>query len=256
MKIFLTPAKLRTREERTHAKSDEVAGKASLFDLMQPFRPFRPRFPSTGQPPAGMDSEHPRFAPGVHDIGIGKRRHGRIEVGSRPVSRILYPADGRAVAIHLGRTLLCASCGPPEPRAPRATASAPTWPCFGRGLPSQPVTGTAGGLLLHLFTLTRHQRAGAGRFPFLWHFPSGHPAWALPSSLPCEVRTFLRHRAPPAPATTRPTPRFPLYQLIPARRRAQPALPSFLSKPAVGTSRTAPAHRYHLAQTGPVLRSP
>jgi len=34
-------------------------------------------------------------------------------------------------------------------------------------------------------------RSTGGRFPFLWHFPSGHPAWALPSSLPCGVRTFL-----------------------------------------------------------------
>jgi len=25
----------------------------------------------------------------------------------------------------------------------------------------------------------------------LLHFPSGHPAWALPSTLPCGVRTFL-----------------------------------------------------------------
>jgi hypothetical protein len=26
---------------------------------------------------------------------------------------------------------------------------------------------------------------------FLWHFPSGHPDWALPSVLPCGARTFL-----------------------------------------------------------------
>ena len=26
---------------------------------------------------------------------------------------------------------------------------------------------------------------------FLLHFPSGHPAWVLPSVLPCGVRTFL-----------------------------------------------------------------
>jgi len=27
---------------------------------------------------------------------------------------------------------------------------------------------------------------------FLWHFPSGHPAWVLPSTVLCGVRTFLR----------------------------------------------------------------
>ena len=26
---------------------------------------------------------------------------------------------------------------------------------------------------------------------FLWHFPSGHPAWALPSTVLCGARTFL-----------------------------------------------------------------
>ena len=32
---------------------------------------------------------------------------------------------------------------------------------------------------------------------FLCHFPSGRPAWVLPSALPCGVRTFLD---PPSPA--------------------------------------------------------
>ena len=26
---------------------------------------------------------------------------------------------------------------------------------------------------------------------FLWHCPAGHPGWALPTTLPCGVRTFL-----------------------------------------------------------------
>ncbi len=49
---------------------------------------------------------------------------------------------------------------------------------------------------------------------FLWHFPSGRPAWELPSTLPCGVRTFLgiapavvrRTRAVivPAPVSDRP----------------------------------------------------
>ena len=35
---------------------------------------------------------------------------------------------------------------------------------------------------------------------FLWHFPSGRPAWALPSSLSCGVRTFLDCPGQPRPS--------------------------------------------------------
>src|SRR5215472_3674262 len=52
-----------------------------------------------------------------------------------------------------------------------------TWPA---GHPA------AGGLLPHHFTLT-----GAAGGVFLWHFPSGHPDWALPSALLSGARTFL-----------------------------------------------------------------
>ncbi len=48
------------------------------------------------------------------------------------------PGKPRAVVIHLGPPLPTASSGLPEPQAPRATASAPIWPCSGRGLPSRP----------------------------------------------------------------------------------------------------------------------
>ncbi len=27
---------------------------------------------------------------------------------------------------------------------------------------------------------------------FLWHYPWGYPHWALPSTLPCGARTFLK----------------------------------------------------------------
>jgi hypothetical protein len=30
----------------------------------------------------------------------------------------------------------------------------------------------------------------------LWHCPAGHPGWALPTTLPCGVRTFLGERSP------------------------------------------------------------
>src|SRR5690606_13699830 len=37
---------------------------------------------------------------------------------------------------------------------------------------------------------------------FLCHFPSGHPAWPLASTLPCEARTFLSWPRPPASTRT------------------------------------------------------
>ncbi len=50
-----------------------------------------------------------------------------------------------------------------------------------------PVARVCGGLLPHLFTLTRHWRAVC----FLWPFPSPYDAQALPGSLPYGARTFL-----------------------------------------------------------------
>ena len=35
--------------------------------------------------------------------------------------------------------------------------------------------------------------AGSSAVCFLWHFLSDHSAWALPSTLLCGARTFLRH---------------------------------------------------------------
>ena len=48
------------------------------------------------------------------------------------------------------------------------------------------VTGGAGELLPHLFTLTRFLAVF-----FLLHFPSRCRDWALPSALSCGARTFL-----------------------------------------------------------------
>jgi len=35
------------------------------------------------------------------------------------------------------------------------------------------------------------RRSGVPAVCFLWHFPAGHPGWALPTTLPCGARTFL-----------------------------------------------------------------
>src|SRR3990172_6173569 len=68
----------------------------------------------------------------------------------------------------------------------------------------------AGALLPHHFTLTLRPFGGRA-VSFLWHCPARRRDWALPSTLPCGVPTFLpdvrsgRPSAPllPAPSSTR-----------------------------------------------------
>jgi hypothetical protein len=58
------------------------------------------------------------------------------------------------------------------------------------------VAGDTGELLPRRFTLAP---GFPGAVYSLWHFPWGHPHWALPSTLPCGARTFLGARAPRSP---------------------------------------------------------
>ncbi len=57
----------------------------------------------------------------------------------------------------------------------------PAWPCSWWGLQADPVTRVAGGLLHHRFTLACVR--GPSAVWFLLHFPSGYPAWELPSTI-------------------------------------------------------------------------
>ena len=55
---------------------------------------------------------------------------------------------------------------------------------------ADPVTGAAGGLLHHRFTLTAAPVRPEGRWSTvavcsLWHCPAGHPGWPLATTLPC-----------------------------------------------------------------------
>lgn len=56
-----------------------------------------------------------------------------------------------------------------------------------------PVTGGAGGLLHHRFTLAHACSWWSGSWAVcsLWHCPAGHPGWLLATTLPCGARTFL-----------------------------------------------------------------
>jgi hypothetical protein len=120
-------------------------------------------------------------------------RNGRRPIArSRPVSRILYRRVAAAVAIHLGRTLPSASCGLPGGASPRKRTGRPyllLGLAPGGACRAAPVARCAGELLPHRFTLTGRLPAAGGLFSVA--LSAGHPAWDLPSALPCGVRTFL-----------------------------------------------------------------
>ena len=119
--------------------------------------------------------------------------------GSRPVSRVL--SGPRAdpwtwTVIPLGRTSPSASSGLPgsRVRAPRAPAARA--PRFGLA-PGGVYRATdryrpCGALLPHLFTLTCASRRRPSAVCFLRHFPWALAPQALPGTLPCGARTFLR----------------------------------------------------------------
>ncbi len=97
------------------------------------------------------------------------------------------------MTIHLVPPLLAGSSDPPG----NSDGPPSTVPLFGLapgGVYQAPaVTGGAGELLPHPFTLTPAAGAqpAAGAVSFLWHFPSRRRDWALPSALSCGARTFL-----------------------------------------------------------------
>lgn len=106
--------------------------------------------------------------------------------------------------ISLGRRLPGASSDLPESRHGSGQSAEASRP-FGRADPvaplfglapggvcrARPVTRPAGELLPHRFTLTATTVSTAA-VCFLWHFPFPKTGrWALPTTAPCGVRTFL-----------------------------------------------------------------
>jgi hypothetical protein len=112
----------------------------------------------------------------------------------------------RAVTINLGRQLPTVSSSQPG-RLGRAPLSLPYLALLRAGFGRHAVRTTPGGLLPHHFTLVLPKKNGM----FLFHFPSGYPAWELPSALPGGARTFLP--SPERGAVTQPAGPRQLYQL-------------------------------------------
>ena len=77
----------------------------------------------------------------------------------------------------------------------RAVPRFPIWPCSRWGLPCPRDCSWGGGLLPHLFTLTRPMPSWTERFEFLWHCPSGCLAASLPACIPNPTTRVTRHRA-------------------------------------------------------------
>lgn len=119
------------------------------------------------------------------------RRRQAGEKESGPVSRLL----SRAV-IPLGRVLPPASSAPPEDSAGRVIVLCLSLlhAGFAEHAESPPRLGVS------YTSVSPLQGDRPLAVCSLWHFPSGHPAWALPSALPYGGRTFLsRERARPRP---------------------------------------------------------
>ena len=116
----------------------------------------------------------------------------QIDFG-RAVSRILSAPKKS------GERIICLSSRYPRPVPPRrdaerAAPGSPIWPCTRWGFPCPAGCPAGGKLLPHLFTLAPPLRAG--RFAFLWHFPSKCLEASLPRlSARRGAAGVTRHRA-------------------------------------------------------------
>ena len=134
-----------------------------------------------------------RLVPALAGRGRGDGRHRAGGRTSRTVSRILCGPEGpRRPSIWERRHR--------RPRAayPGARAGSPrthpVWPCSRWGLPSRAGHPARWWSLTPPFHPYRPCPAARPAVCSLWHCPAGHPGWALPTTAPCGVRTFLGGR--------------------------------------------------------------
>ena len=90
-------------------------------------------------------------------------------------------------APHSTATVVNCSCGielSKERGQERATPRSPIWPCTRWGFPCLRACAWSGGLLLHLFTLTRLRSFERRQAVYsLWHYPSGRLAASSPACI-------------------------------------------------------------------------
>jgi hypothetical protein len=106
----------------------------------------------------------------------------------RSVSRVLCPpADRRRWP-----SISDAGCPAPPATATRGLGGLPASALlFGLAPDGVCLAGRSPGRRWALTPPFHPYRPARPAVSFLWHFPSGHPDWALPSVLPCGARTFL-----------------------------------------------------------------
>jgi hypothetical protein len=130
-----------------------------------------------------------------------------LVAASRPIRRILY-GPWSVVAIHLGRRLPDGSCGPPGDAGTGVPSDGPSFPCSALLLVGFAEPPESPRVLVRSYRTVsplpvRRPEATPSAVCSLLHFPAGHPDWALPSTMPCGVRTFLGP-TPGRYAATRP----------------------------------------------------
>ena len=134
-----------------------------------------------------------------------------VVVASRPVRRILF-GTLRSVGGHPSRPAVTRRLQRPT----RGLTGGSTLPLLGLApdgvYRAIRVAPDAGALLPHRFTLTcaadlpLQVGPSSSAVCSLLHFPAGHPDWALPSILPCGVRTFLGRITTPKSGSVRGRP--------------------------------------------------
>ncbi len=159
--------------------------------------------------------------------------------GSRPVSRILSRA-----AIHLGGPSPTRSCRRPGTR--RAASSSLLGVAPGGACRADPSPGRWCALTAPFHPCLR-PRGVTSAVCFLLRFPSGFPAWELPSTLPCGVRTFLTARGRAAAR--------PARGILPIQPRDSPrSAPSCRCAPPARPSGSTAAHASPSSPASPASR--
>ena len=153
--------------------------------------------PSTG---SGIPAAHGTSATGLLECKQGPSRGPGGSI-SRILSRDVIPLGTASL-----RNSSDLPAGSAEPTYVPFGTHQPIWSCSVGGLPCPSRCRSGGGLLPHRFTLACAFRPSA--VCSLLHFPSGHPAQALPGPLLYGVRTFLcgepQRHPDPHPMLTRP----------------------------------------------------
>ena len=114
-------------------------------------------------------------------------------MSKQPISRVLFPSE---ITLwrendHSSSLDVTIEIKQPTRELERTTLSVPLFGLAPGGVYLAPtVTGRTGELLPHPFILTPSKISDVAVY-FLWHFPSRHRDWVLPSTLSDGARTFL-----------------------------------------------------------------